>query len=176
MPRAGRYFLVVSPLIESRNAIILKKATEVTQDATSAWNRVELVYDWIRDNIMYQNGNRDSALKTLQAGFGEKESLTSLFVAMCRNLTIPARTVWVPDHNYAEFYLQEPDGTGHWFPCELSGRRAFGELADNKPMLLRGDNFRVPEKQTPQRYVAEHLKASGGAKPQVQFVREYTQV
>lgn len=176
LPRDVRYFLGVSPLIESRNAIILKKATEVTQDATSVWNRVELVYDWIRENIMYQNGNRNSALKTLQAGFGEKESLTSLFIAMCRNLKIPARTVWVPDHNYAEFYLQSPNGAGHWFPCELSGRRSFGEIADNKPILLRGDNFRVPEKQTPQRYVAEHLKASGGAKPQVQFVREYTQV
>lgn len=176
LPRDVRYFLGVSPLIESRNAIILKKANDITQDATSAWNRVELVYDWIRENIMYQNGNRNSALKTLQVGFGEKESLTSIFIAMCRNLKIPARTVWVPDHNYAEFYLQAPDGTGHWFPCELSGRRSFGEIADNKPILLRGDNFRVPEKQTPQRYVAEHLKASGGAKPQVQFVREYTQV
>ena len=175
LPRDVRFFLGISPLIEARNALILRKATEISADAPNAWKRVEMLYDWIRDNIMYQNGNRNSAVATLQAGFGEKESLTSLFIAMCRNLKIPARTVWVPDHNYAEFFLQTPTGEGHWFPCEISGQRAFGESNDNRPILLRGDNFRVPEKNEPQRYVGEHLKVRGGSKPQVQFVREFTQ-
>ena len=48
-------------------------------------------------------------------------------------------------------------------------------MNDNRPMLLRGDNFKVPEKPEPQRYVAEHLKVKGGSKPQVRFVREYVQ-
>ena len=48
-------------------------------------------------------------------------------------------------------------------------------MNDNRPMLLRGDNFKVPEKPEPQRYVAEHLKVKGGSKPQVRFIREYVQ-
>ncbi len=175
LPRDVRFFLGISPLIENRNALLLKQANEITADAECAWQRVELLYDWIRDNIEYRNGPRKGALATLRAGFGEKEDLTSLFVAFCRNLKIPARIVWVPEHNYAEFYLQSPTGEGYWFPCELSGRRAFGEMNDNRPMLLRGDNFRVPEKPEPQRYVAEHLKVKGGSKPQVRFIREFVE-
>ncbi|MEC9095928.1 MAG: transglutaminase-like domain-containing protein [Planctomycetota bacterium] len=175
MPRDARFFLGMSPLIENRNALLLKKANEITVHAENDWQRVELIYDWVRENITYQNGPRKGALATFRAGFGEKEDLTSLFIAFCRNLKIPARTVWVPEHNYAEFYLQAPDGQGYWFPCELSGRRQFGEMNDNRPMLLRGDNFKVPEKPEPQRYVAEHLKVKGGSKPQVHFIREYVQ-
>ena len=176
LPRDVRFFLGMSPLIENRNALLLKKANEITADAENVWQRVEKLYDWIRENITYQDGARKGALATLRAGFGEKEDLTSLFIAFCRNLKIPARTVWVPDHNYAEFYLQSPDGQGYWFPCELSGRRSFGEMNDNRPMLLRGDNFKVPEKPEPQRYVGEHLKVKGGSKPQVRFIREFVQV
>ena len=113
----------------------------------------------------------EGALATLRAGFGEKEDLTSLFIAFCRNLKIPARTVWVPDHNYAEFFLQSPDGQGFWFPCELSGRRSFGKCPI--AMLLRGDNFKVPEKQEPQRYVAEQLKIIGGSQPQIRCIRVF---
>lgn len=175
LPRDVRFFVGISPLIENRNALLLKKANEITSQAENDWERVELLYDWVRENITYQNGSRKGALATLRAGFGEKEDLTSLFIAFCRNLKIPARTVWVPDHNYAEFFLQSPDGQGFWFPCELSGRRSFGEMSDNRPMLLRGDNFKVPEKQEPQRYVAEHLKIKGGSKPQIRFIREFVQ-
>ena len=175
LPREVRFFLGMSPLIENRNALLLKKANEITADAANDWQRVELIYDWVRENIMYQNGPRKGALATFRAGFGEKEDLTSLFIAFCRNLKIPARTVWVPEHNYAEFYLQAPDRQGYWFPCELSGRRSFGEMNDNRPMLLRGDNFKVPERPEPQRFVAEHLKVKGGSKPQVRFIREYVQ-
>ena len=175
LPRDVRFFLGMSPLIENRNALLLKKANEITAAAENDWQCVESIYDWIRENITYQNGTRQGALATLRSGVGEKEDLTSLFVALCRNLKIPARTVWVPEHNYAEFYLQAPDGKGYWFPCELSGQRAFGEMNDNRPMLLRGDNFKVPEKPEPQRYVAEHLKVKGGSKPQVRFIREYVQ-
>ena len=105
LPRDVRFFLGMSPLIENRNALLLKKANEISADAENDWQKVEMIYDWIRDNIMYQNGPRKGALATLRAGFGEKEDLTSLFVAFCRNLKIPARTVWVPEHNYAEFYV-----------------------------------------------------------------------
>ena len=38
-------------------------------------------------------------------------------------------------------FIYRKDSKGYWFLCELSGRRAFGEMSDNRPMLLRGDNF-----------------------------------
>jgi len=44
-----------------------------------------------------------------------------------------------------------------------------------RPILQKGDNYRVPEKKQPQRYVAEFLKIKsirGGGIPQVEFVRQ----
>ncbi len=94
---------------------------------------------------------------------------------MCRASGIPARTVWVPDHCYPEFYLVDGEGKGHWFPCQAAGTRAFGEMPEQRPILQKGDNFRVPEKKRPQRYVAEFLSGTtiqGGGKPKVRWVRE----
>ena len=49
-------------------------------------------------------------------------------------------------------------------------------MPDERPILQKGDNFRVAEKpRDPQRYVAEFLKGlptPGGGKPRVKFVRK----
>lgn len=173
MPRSVRVHLAPSPMIESRNTTIKSKATELTTGIESTWKKVETLYDFVRTEIEYQEGPIRGAAKTLESMIGEKEDLSSLFIAMCRSLMIPARTVWVPEHNYAEFYLQDSPGRGYWFPCQLAGAREFGKINDHRPILMRGDNFKVPEKPTAQRYVAEHLKVTQAAgRPNVQFVRQ----
>src|SRR5262249_50253135 len=98
----------------------------------------------------------------------------SLFVAMCRVQKIPARTVFVTDHCYAEFYLEDDEGQGHWFPCQPAGSRAFGGIDDVQPILQKGDNFKNPEKPKERlRYVTEYFNpASKGGKPRVTFVCE----
>ena len=70
--------------------------------------------------------------------------MASLFVALCRAAEIPARIVWVPEFCYAEFYLLDKNGEGHWLPCSPAGAKAFGEMPDTKLMLAKGDNFRPP--------------------------------
>ncbi len=64
---------------------------------------------------------------------------------------------------FLTFYLQDAPGRGYWFPCQLAGGREFGQINDHRPILMRGDNFKVPEKPTAQRYVAEHLKVTQDA-------------
>ena len=175
MPRDIGKFLAPSPYIESRHGKIRKLAREVIKDKASAWEQVEAMYDWVRDNVEYENGPLKGALAALNDGNGDCEELTSLFIALCRANKIPARTVWIPGHCYPEFYLQDQQGVGHWFPCQAAGTRDFGSMPDFRPILQKGDNFRVPEKKKPQRYVAEFLKVNsvrGGGKPRVQFVRQ----
>ena len=136
---------------------------------------METIYDWVRDHVEYKNGKLKGALAALRDGSGDCEELTSLFIALCRARKIPARTVWVPDHCYPEFYLHDDQGQGHWIPCQAAGARAFGEMSELRPILQKGDNFKVPEKSKPQRYVAEFLKGSttpGGGSPQVEFIRQ----
>ncbi|MCA9224262.1 MAG: hypothetical protein KDA47_01560 [Planctomycetales bacterium] len=168
-----------SPYIESRHAQIVKLAKELANEAEQknldAWQTVELYYDWVREHVEYQNGSLKGALAALRDGNGDCEELTSLFIAICRANKVPARTVWIPGHCYPEFYLEDTNGAGHWFPCQAAGTRAFGEMPEYRPILQKGDNFRVPEHKTPQRYVAEFckMKSVSGAKPHVIFVREF---
>ena len=52
-------------------------------------------------------------------------------------------------------------------------------MHEQRPILQKGDNFKVPEKKERQRYVSEFLKGNavaGGGKPSVEFIREAIEV
>ena len=172
LDRKARVYLAPSPKIESQNPLIRKKAKEIIADHEKAWDKVEAIYDWVRENVQYKNGPLKGALAALKDGTGDCEELTSLFIAMCRAINVPARTVWVPDHCYPEFYLVDASGKGRWFPCQAAGDRAFGGIPEHRPILQKGDNFRPPHNpREKQRYLAEHLTGAGGS-PRVRFIRQ----
>lgn len=169
-----RPYLLESPYIETRHAKIQAAAKEALagKQNDAAWQQVESIYDWVRERVEYKEGPIKGALKALNDGDGDCEELTSLFIALCRANNIPARLVWVPGHCYPEFCLQDGDGQKHWFPCQASGDRAFGSMAEFRPILQKGDSFRLPDRPKDlQRYVAEGLTAAGG-QPTVKFIRE----
>ena len=175
VPRDVSIFTGPSPYIESRHSQIRSVAKQIVAGKADGWEKVEAIYDWVRENVTYREGDLKGALAALRDGNGDCEELTSLFVALCRANKIPARTVWIPGHCYPEFYLVDGAGNGHWFPCQAAGTRAFGNMPEFRPILQKGDNFRVPEKKEPQRYVAEFCKiksVSGPQNPQVIFARE----
>ncbi len=171
LDRKVRVFLAPSPKIESRDRKIRSLAKQIGADEQNAWEKVEAIYDWVRDNVEYKNGPLKGALAALRDGNGDCEELTSLFIALCRASNVPARTVWVQGHCYPEFYLLDGKGKGHWFPCQAAGTRAFGEIPEYRPVLQKGDNVRPPyNRRVPKRYLANHLTGTGG-RPQVKFVR-----
>ena len=168
-----RKFLGASPLIETTDPRIRSLAAELTRDIPGAWDKVEAIYDWVRDNVEYKNGPIKGARAALNDGTGDCEELTSLFIALCRNVGIPARTVWVDGHCYPEFYLVDSQERGYWLPCQAAGSRALGGILEARPVLQKGDSIRPTYKRsTPQRYLADHLVGSGDSRPSVQFVRQ----
>ena len=176
LPKDIRPFLGPSPYIESRHRKIISLSKEIMTEKESegAWAQVEGLFDWVREHMTPSRSPipLKGAVKALADGNGDCEDLSSLFIALCRAGNIPARTVWVPGHCYPEFYLNDDEGVGHWFPCEPHGARAFGETPEQRPVLQKGDNFRVPERpRDRQRYVAEFLTGAGG-KPSVKWIRE----
>ncbi len=114
-------------------------------------------------------------MKTLADASGDCQNISALFVALCRTAGVPARIVWVHEHNYAEFCLVDPQGKPHWFPCESSGTRAFGEMPLARTILQKGDNFRVPERpRIKLRYASDYLiglPVPGSGKPRVRYIR-----
>jgi hypothetical protein len=135
----------------------------------------------------------------LRDGKADREDLNATFVAVCRAAKIPARMVWSVDFCYAEFYLEDapaaaednadsseekaekpaakdkktkqPKGPkGTWYPCVMQDEKAeLGGCKDYRPILGKGDNFKVPEEKMVQRWVNLFWSAKGAAKPAAEF-------
>jgi len=141
----------------------------------SDWKRIELIYDWVQENISYENGELKTVQQALKDRKGDCEEMTGIFVALCRAAKVPARCVWIPNHCYPEFYLEDENGVGQWFPCQAAGTRNFGNMPEHLPILQKGDRFKVPERTEVQRYLADYLtskKVTGQQKPKVEFLRQ----
>jgi transglutaminase-like putative cysteine protease len=163
-----------SPYIESRHPKIVAASKEAVGEVESDWNKVEAIYDWTRDHVAYKKGDLKGAARALFDKEGDTDELTSVFIALCRAQKIPARTVFVLEHCYAEFYLEDDEGKGYWFPCQPAGQRLFGGIDELRPILQKGDNYKNPDNSKERlRYVSEHFTAaSRNAKPSVEFVCE----
>ncbi len=166
-PSRIKQYLKPSPFIESNDKQIKKIAKSIELDEQlTAWEQVESIYQWVREKIEYKFDTQiHSCTHALENGFGDCEELSSVFIAICRCKGIPARAVWIPSHTYPEFYLVDENGTGHWFPCQAAGSYQFGEMHESKPILQKGDRFKLPGSSKPLRYVQPTLvakEASGG--------------
>ncbi len=144
-----------SPYIDHELGEVKRVAKQIaTDNPDNAWKQVEGLYDWVRENIEYRNGPIRHMKDSLKDKKGDCEEMTGIFVALCRASNIPARCVWIPEHCYPEFYLEDPQGHGHWFPCQVAGDRQFGQMHDYRPILQKGDRFKVPEETPMLRYVS----------------------
>ena len=171
-PKEYRKFLGPSPMIEIANAKIKSLTKELVTGKEGAWAQVESLCDGVREKVKLDKDKIKGAQAALRDGKADQEDLTALFVACCRIHKVPARMVWIPDSCYAEFYLEDAKGKGFWFPCQVAGDKAFGAQPDQRPILQKGDNFKVPEKKESMRFVNEFLTGKGGGgSPEVEFVR-----
>jgi hypothetical protein len=178
VPRKLRMYVNGSPYIEVKHqrirALNREIMSEIDENATD-WQKVETIYDHVLDHIDYVEGPDKGALETLRDGQADCQGRSMVFIALCRANKVPARMVWVDGHAYAEFYLEHKEGEGHWYPVESAGTRAFGEMPIARPILQKGDNFRVPERKEKLRYASDYLiglPTPGGGKPKVKYIRE----
>lgn len=173
--RQLRYYLQPGPLTNSRDPTIVAAKNKAVEAQQTAWGQVHAIHGWVLDNVKY---TKRPEIKTagiaLQEKVGDCQELSSLFVAMCRAHGVPARCVWIPRHSYAEFYLEDAQGRGYWFPVESTDKEQFGFLPRTDVILQKGDNFRVPELGQPTHYARTVLKAADirGGQPEVREIFE----
>jgi hypothetical protein len=176
--REVKNFLGNSPYIETTSTEVKKIVREIdAKQPETEWKRVEMLYDWVRDNIVYTRGDLKSVKQAIKDKTGDCEEMTSTFVALCRAADVPARCVWIPNHCYPEFYLEDATGNGYWFPCQAAGSRNFGSMPEYLPILQKGDRFKVPEDKDLLRYLNDFVRSQerypqGAAKPKVEFIRK----
>jgi len=176
LPKDVRPYLAPSPGIESQHGKIKALAKRILADSSAPkndWQKVEAIFDWVRKNVEARDKQQQpGAMQAMREKGSNHEGLCWLFIALCRASEIPARTVWVPKYCYPEFYLEDEEGTGYWFPCRVAGEREFGGINEQRPIWQKGDNFRTPDRpREAVRYIPPELSGKGG-EPSVNFVRE----
>ena len=156
-----RSYLGESPYIETDadEIVAIAKELQDTNSKLSPWRQVEAIYVYVRENVDYKFDTQiHSCIDALESGTGDCEELSSLFIAICRAQNIPARAVWIPGHTYPEFYLEDEEGEGHWFPCQAAGSYQFGSMSERRPILQKGDRFKISGQRKLVRYAQPTLK------------------
>ena len=161
IPQEYRQYLQPSPTIESNNPVFSRMFAEITRERPTDWDKVEALYSFVQNNVKYDDQARNrparGALAITRMPRGEWtadcKDMSCLFVALCRAGGIPARIVRVPEHCYAEFYLElrqeartgNSRPVGFWFPCQVSGTYSFGGIPEKRVILQKGDSFPEPD-------------------------------
>ena len=168
-----RQYLFDSPGIQTRIRAVRDTVERIAIQIDHPWDKARAFYRWVWDNIKGQPQAYTSVVAALKNRVGDCEERAATFVAFCRAVGIPARLVWVPNHNWAEFYLTDEQGKGHWLPAHTSAYSWFGWTGAHELMLQKGDRIVVPEKRKPQRLLADWMQWQG-ARPKVRYSAELT--
>jgi hypothetical protein len=176
LPRTFRNpYRADSPGIQTRSREVRDLAVEVTQQLDHPWDQAKAFYNWVWTSIRPRVGEYTSVLAAVKDRVGDCEECAAVFVAMCRAVGIPARLVWIPNHNWAEFYLLDHQGEGHWIPAHTAAYSWFGWTGAHELVIQKGDNIRVPEKHKSYRLLEDWMQWQG-AKPGVRYTAEITPV
>jgi hypothetical protein len=168
-----RTYLGESPGIQTRAKEVSQLAADLKSGLVHPWELARKFAGWITKNIRPQIGPFTGAQLALQTRRGDCAEMAAIFVALCRAVNIPARIVWVPNHNWSEFYLTDKDGKGHWLPVHTACYFWFGWTGAHELVIQKGDRIRVPEKRKFYRLLEDWIQY-GGRKPIVRYTAELT--
>jgi hypothetical protein len=123
-------WLEPSYYIDSDHKEILKKAEELCHEVEGSFNsarKMQLHLSAYFGSRVYDYSFKDKASESLAIGYGTCMNFSRLFVALCRSIGIPARTVWgvVYNHDdngifdYHHQWAEFQDEDGHWHPLDF---------------------------------------------------------
>jgi transglutaminase-like putative cysteine protease len=157
--------------IQTRAPQVRALLKKLVPETLHPWDQARRFADWVRANIKPQLGPYTSVLAAIENLRGDCEEMSAVFVALCRAAGIPARLVWVPNHNWSEFYLVDEHDQGHWIPVHTACYHWFGWTGVHELVLQKGDRITTPEKPTSYRLVKDWMQWQG-RKPQVRYWAE----
>jgi len=164
-----------SPGIQTKAAAVRKLASQIAIGIEHPWDQALAFVQWIQNNIRPQYGPYTSVLTAIETRVGDCEEMSALFVALCRASGIPARLVWVPNHNWTEIYLTDHEDQGHWIPVHPACYHWFGWTGVHELILQKGDRVRVPEQSNPSRLLMDWMRSSG-RRPIANYIAELTPI
>ena len=164
-------YLGNSPGIDSRAPEVRQLLAKLRSEGDHAWDLAKKFAEWVPENMKPYIGPYAGVSNALQARRGDCAEMSAVFVALCRAAEIPARLVWVPNHNWAEFCLIDKEGKPQWIPAHTACYFWFGWTGVHELVLQKGDRVHVPEKQKAYRLLEDWMRW-GGRRPEVRYLAD----
>ncbi len=122
-------------LADYHHPLVVKTAKELTAGATTDREKLARLFYYVRDDIRFGfplNGDFVKASETIQLGHGQCNTKSTLFLALCKALDIPARVHFslikkeIQSGLFTGFlYRMMPDEISHsWVEVSVDGRWA----------------------------------------------------
>jgi hypothetical protein len=140
-------------------------------DHDSPWSKAHKFYEWVWQSIEGRRGSYTSVQEALSQRVGDCEERAAVFIALCRAVNIPARLVWVPGHCWAEFCLNDWNGSIHWIPAHTAAYRWFGWTGAHEIVFQKGDRIFMPGKDSTVRLISDWYSFDG-RRPSIEFFGE----
>jgi len=166
-----RQYLGDSPGISTRIPEVRKLQEELSQGLSHPWDLAARFAAWVTKTIRPQVGRFTNVQTALTCLRGDCEEMSAVLLALCRAAGIPARLVWVPNHNWSEFYLTDQEGKGRWIPAHTACYFWFGWTGAHELVLQKGDRLRVPERHGYFRLLEDWMQWMG-RRPAVRYLAE----
>jgi hypothetical protein len=170
----GKLYLGESPGIQARSKEVRDLLNALRGDLKHPWDLAEKFAAWVPRNMQPLIGPYMGVIKALQKRQGDCAEMSAVFVALCRAAEIPARLVWIPNHNWAEIYLTDKAGKGHWIPVHTACYFWFGWTGAHELVIQKGDRVRMPERGNRFFRLQEDWMQWGGTRPTVRYLAELT--
>jgi hypothetical protein len=125
-----------SSFIDCNNEVLKTKAFEITKDYQNDIEKARQIHQFVIAHVklqIYQNAFLDKASRTYELGYGTCMNFSRLFIALCRAVNIPARSVWgiVYDHDgnniydYHHQWAEVLDENGYWHQADFNYSTVF---------------------------------------------------
>jgi hypothetical protein len=129
-------WLSESYYIDCNNITIKAKASELTKGIEGTIEKSKKIQQYVAQNIaltQYKDAFDSKASQTLELKYGICINFSRLFVALCRAVNIPSRSVWgvIYGYNndniydYHHQWAEVLDSAGYWHPLDFKYNPAF---------------------------------------------------
>lgn len=122
----------VSPshYIDSDHETIVAKATELCEGLTSRLDKAKMLHNYVYNHValkIFFDASLDNASTTEALGYGTCMNSSRLFIALCRAVNVPARSVWgivnahedIGGYNNHHQWAESLDDSGNWHAADF---------------------------------------------------------
>jgi len=123
-------WVLASHYIDSGHEMIVSKAQELCEGLNSRLEKAKMLHNYVYNHValkIYHDASLDKASKTDALGYGTCMNASRLFIALCRAVDVPARSVWgivnahddIGGYNNHHQWAESLDDSGLWHAADF---------------------------------------------------------